>query len=107
MDDVEARLGVPIARIEEFCRRWNIVRFEVFGSVLRDDFDSASDVDVLVTYAPGGTRTLSSHLDQEEELAALFRRRVDLVERNLVETNPNWVRRKAILRSAHLVYAAA
>jgi hypothetical protein len=42
----------------------------------------------------------------EEELKSMFGRRVDLVERRLVEQSPNWVRRRHILESARPVYAA-
>jgi predicted nucleotidyltransferase len=43
----------------------------------------------------------------EEELQALFGRHVDLIERRLIETSRNWVRRRNILQSARLLYAAA
>ena len=33
----------------EFCQRWHIIEFAVFGSVLRDDFLPNSDIDVLGT----------------------------------------------------------
>ena len=44
------RLKVSLDAIAQFCQRWNIVEFALFGSVLRDDFRPDSDVDVLVTY---------------------------------------------------------
>lgn len=40
MDEIQQRLGVTRSDIEAFCRRWDIVRMELFGSVLRDDFDA-------------------------------------------------------------------
>lgn len=39
-------------KIGEFCRRWKVVDFSLFGSVLREDFRPDSDVDELVTFAP-------------------------------------------------------
>ena len=39
-------------KIEAFCKRNKIVRFALFGSILRDDFSPDSDVDVLVELAP-------------------------------------------------------
>jgi predicted nucleotidyltransferase len=105
--DPLARLGVTHDQIRAFCEKWQIVRFELFGSVLRDDFDAESDVDVLVTYGSGVVRSIGSHLDQEDALADLFGRRVDLIERKLMESSENWIRRKAILDSARLLYAAA
>ena len=105
--DPLTRLGVTPAQIADFCRRWNIVRFELFGSVLRDDFDAESDIDVLVTYAPGYGASLDELLGAEDELSALTRRKVDLVKRKVIEGSPNWIRRRAILNNARTVYAAA
>ena len=45
-------------------------------------------------------------LQMERDLGAMFGREVDMVERKLVEANPNWMRRKSILESAQLLYAA-
>jgi hypothetical protein len=48
------RTGISpvLEQIREICARWQIVELELFGSVLRDDFGPASDIDVLVTFAP-------------------------------------------------------
>jgi len=35
-------------------------RFALFGSVLRDDFGPQSDMDVLVTFAPGSVAPLAA-----------------------------------------------
>jgi predicted nucleotidyltransferase len=106
MDDlILTRLNVTEPQIAAFCRKWKIVRFELFGSALREDFDAESDVDVLVTFEDGGTRRISDYLDMEDELVALFGRPVDLVERRLVESSPNWIRRRHILSTAQPVYA--
>jgi predicted nucleotidyltransferase len=106
MDDALSRLGVSDQQVADFCRRWSIERLEVFGSVLRDDFDGDSDVDVLVTFGAGVSHRIADYLDMESELAALVGRHVDLVERELVETSPNWIRRRSILESARPLYAA-
>jgi len=45
------RINLPEEKIAEFCRQWKITEFALFGSVLRDDFRSDSDIDVLVTFA--------------------------------------------------------
>jgi len=107
MDGIVARLGVTQEQIAAFCRRWQIVRFELFGSAVREDFDERSDIDVLVVFADDGKIRLHDLLDMEEELQGLFGRKVDLVKRRLVEENPNWIRRRGILSSTHLVYAAS
>ena len=108
MDDpILIRLNVTEEQIAAFCQKWKIVRFELFGSALRDDFDAASDIDVLASFQEGSPHGLTELLSMEEELQALFGRHVDLVERRLVETSRNWVRRRNILQSARLLYAAA
>jgi predicted nucleotidyltransferase len=49
---VSRKIDIPMDGIEEFCRRWKIREFSLFGSVLREDFGPQSDVDVLVSFAP-------------------------------------------------------
>lgn len=107
MDDTLARLHATENQIAVFCEKWKITRFELFGSVLRDDFDAESDVDVLVVFAPDAKISLFRLVTAEEELKALVGRRVDLVERRAVEESPNWIRRRSILNSTRLIYAAA
>lgn len=92
--------------LEAFCRRWKIIELSLFGSVLRDDFGPESDVDVLVTFSTDARWTLFDYGDMQEELATLFGHPVDLVNRQAVEASPNWIRRRAILESAELLYAA-
>jgi predicted nucleotidyltransferase len=89
--------ALPRAAIEAFCRRWQIVALELFGSVLRDDF--RPDSDFLVTFAPEARWTLLDLTAMHEELAELVGREVDLVERSSVEASPNPIRRQAIIGS--------
>lgn len=72
---------LPIAldseEIAHFCRERGIRRLAFFGSVLRDDFTPASDVDLLVEYLPGRHPGLML-FRQQDELAARLHRPVDL-----------------------------
>jgi predicted nucleotidyltransferase len=43
---------LPIEKIADFCDRWSIIEFALFGSVLRNDFRDDSDIDILVTIKP-------------------------------------------------------
>ncbi len=106
MDTIHPRLAVTHYQIADFCQRWDIVRFELFGSILRDDFRDDSDIDVLVTFAPGTRHHFTAILAMDDELAALFGHDVDVVERRLVETARNPIRRRNILSSARPVYAS-
>lgn len=98
-----APINIPSDRIAEFCRKWRIKEFSLFGSVLRDDFRPDSDVDILVAFEPGATPQLEPWLDMRDELVAIFGREIDLVERRLV-TNP--FRRYEILTTRRVLYAA-
>ena len=101
---VPARVGLPLARIEAFCRKWKVAEFALFGSVLRDDFRPDSDVDVMVTFLPDGGYDFNTLPDFLDELSDLFGgRKVDVVEKHLI-TNP--FRRHSILTTAQVVYAA-
>jgi predicted nucleotidyltransferase len=103
---MSAKIAIDRERIAEFCRRWKIVEFSLFGSVLRDDFRPDSDVDVLVSFAPDAEWSLFDHVAMEDELIGIIGRKVDLVSRRAVERSENWIRRKAILGSAEPVYVA-
>ena len=93
--------------IAAFCERWQITEFALFGSVLRNDFGSESDIDVLVTFAPEATWTLLDHVDMQDQLEEIFRRPVDLVSRRGLEQSRNHLRRQAILNSAEVIFATA
>ncbi|MGH2351595.1 MAG: nucleotidyltransferase family protein [Chloroflexota bacterium] len=100
------RILIDRDRITEFCRKWQITEFALFGSVLRDDFRPDSDVDVLVTFAPEAHHGLFALVRMEDELEEIFGRKVDLVERQAVERSENYIRREHILSSVEPVYVA-
>ena len=97
------KFRIPRKRIAEFCRRWNVNEFALFGSVLRDDFRPNSDIDVLVSIDPKAHIGLFELADMKIELQDMFKRPVDLVEK---EGLRNPYRRREILRTAQVVYAA-
>jgi uncharacterized protein len=101
------KLNLPHEQIAEFCRKWNVTEFALFGSVLRDDFRPDSDVDVLVTWAPEARISLFDYTPMREELEAMFGRRVDLISKEGIEQSRNWIRKKEILGSARVIYADA
>lgn len=103
---MSTRIEMPREAIAAFCGKWQIVEFAVFGSVLRDDFQAESDVDVLITFAPGAQCTSEQWLDMTREAEDIFGRKVDLVERRLVEQSKNYIRRRHILNHLERVYVA-
>ncbi len=90
-------------KIEPFCHRWKIAEFALFGSVLREDFRSDSDVDVLVRFEQGADWDLFDWVNMIEELKGIFGREVDLVEKTTLR-NP--FRRHYILNNQKVIYAA-
>lgn len=100
------RIEVPSERIAAFCERWSITKLALFGSALRDDFGPNSDIDVLAEFRTEARHTLFDMDRMEEELRDIFGRDVDLVSWRGVERSPNYLRRKAILQSAKLVYGS-
>ena len=97
---------IPQEEVAAFCQRWRVVELALFGSVLRDDFGPDSDVDVLVRFESEQTPGLFGIVRMEQELSELLGRQVDVVTRGAVENSRNYIRRKAILNSAQVVYAA-
>jgi predicted nucleotidyltransferase len=102
---MNAQVEIPRQAIEEFCRKWQVTELSLFGSVLRDDFGPDSDVDVLVAFHPDTRYTLFDLVHMHEELSGILGREVDLVEKTAVERSRNYLRRKAILGTAEIVYA--
>jgi hypothetical protein len=93
------------SRVADFCRRHGVVRLEVFGSFVNGQSRPDSDIDLLVTFAPGMNPGLD-FFALSDELEQLVGRRVDLLTRRSVEQDVNPIRRKSILESAHELYAA-
>lgn len=100
---VATRIELPTDAIADFCRRWRVREFALFGSVLRDDFRPDSDIDVLVTFGPDAEWSLIDHVIMQDELGAIFQRGVDLVTRSGLERSENLYRRREIMESAQVV----
>ena len=100
---LKAGIELPIKRIEEFCRKYGVQEFSLFGSVLRDDFGPDSDVDVMLKFLPGHGFTFENTPQIYADLEGIFGRPVDVVEKDQIR-NP--FRRHAIMNSYRVVYAA-
>ena len=104
-DRLALRVTASPDAIAEFCKRWHIREMALFGSVLRDDYDRESDIDVLVEFEPDGVPGLQ-FVSMASELSELLGRPVDVLTRFAIERSPNYIRRKEILESAEVIYAA-
>jgi uncharacterized protein len=89
--------------LRDFCRRWEVVELAFFGSVLRDDFSSKSDIDVLVRWRDESSWLVEA-FDAEQELGALFGRIVNLCSWRAIEESDNQALRDSILDSKRVFY---
>jgi predicted nucleotidyltransferase len=93
---------IPREKIDDFCRRHHIRQLAVFGSVLRDDFAPASDIDVLVEFDPAYVPGLA-FFSMQDELSTLLGRPVDLNTANFL--SPHF--RDDVLAQAEVLYEQA
>ena len=107
LDKTLARLSLSQFEIEAFCQRWQVSEFALFGSVLREDFRPDSDVDVLVELQPTAPKGLSEWIAMQDELEALFKRKVDLVSKTAIQESHNWLRKRNILSTAQVIYGGS
>lgn len=98
-------ITLSIDEIKNFCDRWNVIEFALFGSVLRKDFHSDSDIDVMVQFHQQAKPTFYNLEEMEADLKTMFDRKVDLVTRQGIESSRNYLRRREILSSAKVIYA--
>ena len=99
----KTKIRIPHKKIVDFCQQWGVVEFSLFGSVLREDFRSDSDVDVLVTFSKDAQVSLFDLVQMKLDLEKIFHRSVDVIEKDALE-NP--FRRQEILKTARVIYAA-
>ena len=71
-------ISVQSEQISQFCQRYHIQKLSFFGSVLRADFSSDSDIDILVEFDPQYIPGLIRLSSMEQELSQIFQRKVDL-----------------------------
>ena len=100
---LESGLEVPAEKIAEICRRYGIREMSIFGSAARTDLRPDSDVDVIVDFFPETKYGLREYQGIEDELAALFHRRIDLGTKRWIKPRL----RDHILSEAQVIYAAA
>jgi uncharacterized protein len=101
---IQQRLGLSLIEIATFCQQWQIVEMALFGSVLREDFQGDSDIDILVKFAPNARQGLLTLAKIKHELEARFKRPVDIAIKQSIETSENWIRRQEILETAQVIY---
>ena len=96
-------IDIPKDLIASFCQRNGIRRLSLFGSILRDDFSQASDIDLLVEFESGRVPGFLGMAHLEIELGKLLGRKIDL--RTPAELSRSF--REEIIREAVPQYVAA
>ena len=66
-------------------KRYGVAKIGIFGSFVRGEEQTESDVDVLVTFRKG-QKTFENYMDCKFYLEDLFQRKVDLVLKNTIKT---------------------
>jgi len=94
---------IDLDAVSSFCKKHRAKSFALFGSILRDDFDELSDVDVLLDL----DRFIDFHEECRlvEDLETMFGRKVDLVEKRLLP-NMRPELREEIVATAKVLYDA-
>ena len=95
-------LPMPLEKLADFCRRYQVRELALFGSMLRQDHRPDSDVDLLVSFQPAARVTFLTLARMQRELEALLGRKVDLVPKDGLKP----VIRDHVLATARVLYAA-
>ena len=99
--DVTPRVPMPMAALDEICRRFDVRRIRLCGSVLRDDFGPDSDIDIMPEFGPNAPKGWDVfQLDQE--LTELFDHEADVMH-----GKPVRYIREQMLAEAKTIYVAA
>jgi hypothetical protein len=95
-------MRVPKKTLAELCRRYQVQKLALFGSVLSANFRKDSDVDVLVSFQPNAKIGFITFSRMQRELSEVFKRPVDLVPMDGLKP----VIRDSVLSYVEVVYAA-
>ena len=98
---IVGQIDLPLDKIAAICRQYQVSELAVFGSALRDDFRTESDVDLLVDFHPGHQHGLIEYLSCQTDFAEVIGRNVDLVQKSGLK---KFVRDE-VLRTARIIYA--
>jgi hypothetical protein len=102
----QSNIQLPHQALADFCQHWKIKEMSFFGSVLREDFRSDSDIDIIVSFEDDAIWGILELVRMKRELKTLFGRDVDLLTKKSIEQSDNWMRQQEILGTAQVVYVA-
>lgn len=103
----EPAVALPMDEIRALCRKYHVRELALFGSIVRDDFRSDSDIDFLARFDNDDLGPWMSHLTElQDELARLLGRKVDVVDWKAIEGSRNLYRKQHILGAATTIYGS-
>ena len=98
---IEAKLP----ELESLCQQHKITSLYLFGSANTEQFNSDSDIDLLVTFGEVNLFDyFDNYIELKENLERIFDRKIDLIEEKTIK-NP--VLRRSIDRNKTLIYGRA
>ncbi|EAZ92482.1 nucleotidyltransferase family protein [Crocosphaera chwakensis] len=101
---IQQRLKLSPIDITNICEQWKIKKMSLFGSILREDFNHNSDIDILIQFAPYARQGLLTLAKLKHHLEDMTQRSVDIVVQESVENSENWIRKEEILNTAQIIY---
>ena len=87
--------------IKNLCQRYRVRELSIFGSALREDFRTDSDIDLLVEFEPEAQIGFVTLSRMQRELSAILNRPVDLVPKGGLKAKI----RESVISSAKVLYA--
>jgi predicted nucleotidyltransferase len=89
-------------KLNQLCVDHHVQQLYLFGSILTDQFNDESDIDMLIQFSAIKLEDyFDNYMDFKEKLELLFQRSVDLVENQAIK-NP--VFRKVVDREKQMIY---
>ena len=98
---LQAQVELPLETIRAICRRYGVRELAIFGSALREDFHTESDVDFLVDFQPEARASYITLFRMQDDQSEAVRRRVDLVPKGGLKP----LIRDEVLAQAQVIYA--
>lgn len=88
--------------IKQLCEKYNVENLYAFGSVLTDDFNDNSDIDLLVNFKPINIDLYAdNYFDFKFSLEQILKREIDLLEEKALK-NPYFI--KELHNKRQLIY---
>ena len=92
-------------QIHELCLKHSVGELAVFGSVLTDNFNDSSDIDLVVDFSSIERKEYAgNYFNFKKSLEDLFQRKVDLLEKSALK-NPFFL--EVLQNTKKIIYAGS